>query len=588
MQHSREFVVDFRNASSLETLAIHIGAPPHVLREVVEAQDQSIFYRMHDIPKRRKGACRRVWEALSDDLADAHRSLARRFEVFARDIQIGYPQDAATGYVPGGSTLKNARVHAGARHLLRADIADFFESISSATLERLFSRCGLSSNIARVLARFTSINGSLGLGLHTSPLLANLVCIDLDRRLSALAAKHNCSYTRYADDLAFSGPTRLPSRLELASAVAADGFCLSERKFRKTIRGQAHYVTGLSISEKEPRAPRELKRRLRQELYYCGKFGIEEHLDHVCSPTVQKGVNRIDGTIRYLNAVEVALARQHRAHWCQLLQRDGLAPAYQPRGERELVRATILVDETEIATEDGRVLALGCITTTELYKLENVAKDLVAKYIDDPFASGRKPVLRKNGLHFADAPEDLRTDFIKILPELPFRAYIAHEQLLSDAEYQKTYLKLLRVLLPRRLKALDRADVTIVLETNSKVPVAKASQVVNEVFDELVKNNDRRPAAAPKIQEGKKSTDPAISVVDFVLGVFSAFATLLQVSPQGKKQTNEELTRKRFERLRDKVRLIIALSPRETFSRRRPFTPWSRRTADSQDPEPTE
>ena len=103
--------------------------------------------------------------------------------------------------------------------------------------------------------------------------------------------RQGCTYSRYADDMAFSSAMALPTRFEVASALAAEGFRLSESKFRKTVRGQAHYVTGLSISESVPHAPRALKRRLRQELYYSTKFGIAEHLERVRAPDLQTGVN---------------------------------------------------------------------------------------------------------------------------------------------------------------------------------------------------------------------------------------------------------------------------------------------------------
>lgn len=571
MMVSTDYVVDFRRAVTLEDLATHIGAPLIVLQEVIEASDQAVFYRKHLIPKRKHGGVRVVWEARHEDLADAHRALARRLDIFARDIDIGYPHPASTAYVRGASTFKNASVHSGARLLLRADISDFFETISSPVIERLFAhRLGLRPAIANALARFTTLNGVLALGLHASPLLANLICHGLDNRLLDLAKRHGCTYSRYADDMAFSSAMALPTRFEVASALAAEGFRLSESKFRKTVRGQAHYVTGLSISESVPHAPRALKRRLRQELYYSTKFGIAEHLERVRAPDLQTGVNRIDGTIRYLNAIEPALAAQARQAWRQALVRDGLRPAYTPRGERTVRRVDILIDETEIAAPDGTILAVACVATDDVARLADVAEEILTKHVADPFSSGKKSMLDKRGMHAADAPEDLQTDFIRLLPALSFRAYLAYESLISDASYSDTYLRLLRALLPRRMKALDRCELTLTIENNPRVRLSDVKALVNEIFDDLVAANDRRPAAPPTVREGRKRADHGLAVADFVLAVFRAYALLESQDNDPRK----EMVRKRFERLRDKIRLLIRLSPPETFSRRKPFAPW--------------
>jgi RNA-directed DNA polymerase len=569
-----EFVVDFRRARTLEDLAVHVGAPLTVLRDVVEAPDQQVFYTRHDIPKRVRGEYRRVWEARSDDLGDAHRSLARRLDAFARDLSIGYPQSSATAYVRGASILKNAFPHAQARLLLRTDISNFFESIPSARVERLLLGLRLQGDVARALARFTTINGVLPLGIHTSPLLANLICMDLDEKLLQLAVGSGCAYTRYADDITFSGPDALPSRIEIASVVAAEGFKLSERKFRTSVLGQLHYVTGLSVSDSRPRAPRPLKRRLRQELHYAERFGLSNHLGKLGRQTIQAGINRIDGTIRYLNAIEPTLAQTLRRRWQVLLDREGLSVSYAPRHERDTRGVTMLIDESEIPTEGGTILALGCVTTQDLQRIANVSKELVATHIADPFTSGRKAKLEKRGLHFADSPEELRAAFIKELPTLSYRTYIAYEALADSALYEDTYLRLLRAMLPRRLRDVDRAEVTIVVETNSRVAIGKVQQVVTEVFDDLVSHNDRRPAVTPLVQLGKKESDPAIAVVDFMLSVFRAYAMLDQDLKEPLNEGQRELASRRFEQTRDKLRLIMAFSPNETFSRRRPFRPW--------------
>ncbi len=208
------YVVDFRKAANAADLATFIGIPRNLFEAVVSARDRSEFYKRHLIPKRspyRAGEYRIVWECSTDVLADGHKAFARRFEVFVRDVESRYPHQAAYGYVRNRGIRDNAQQHCKAPVILRSDLKNFFPSISIAWLEREFLRLGLEREAASILSRFATIDGKLALGLHASPLLANLVALPLDDRLRQLALRHACQYTRYADDLAFSG-TSVPHR----------------------------------------------------------------------------------------------------------------------------------------------------------------------------------------------------------------------------------------------------------------------------------------------------------------------------------------------------------------------------------------
>jgi RNA-directed DNA polymerase len=72
-----------------------------------------------------------------------------------------------------------------------------------------------------------------------------------DVALAALAASHGAIYTRYSDDLSFSSDDALPELEDIAAILGAHDFELATAKTRRSVRGQAHYVTGLSISERD-------------------------------------------------------------------------------------------------------------------------------------------------------------------------------------------------------------------------------------------------------------------------------------------------------------------------------------------------
>ena len=104
----------------------------------------------------------------------------------------------------------------------------------------------------------------------------------------------------------------LPSREELEKIIKDEGFELSNEKFRITKLGQAHYVTGLSVSDinNGPHVPRRMKRRLREELYFCRKYGIVGHLSRIGEPTIQSGVNRLNGYVHYVAHIEAAISQR--------------------------------------------------------------------------------------------------------------------------------------------------------------------------------------------------------------------------------------------------------------------------------------
>ncbi|WP_159067462.1 reverse transcriptase family protein [Gordonia iterans] len=87
-------------------------------------------------------------------------------------------------------------------------------------------------------------------GAPTSPALLNLVLRRLDIRISGYAAKHGITYTRYADDLAFSGDGMDTGRLHwfVARVVVAEGFRLHPDKTRVMGEHQRQQLAGLVVN----------------------------------------------------------------------------------------------------------------------------------------------------------------------------------------------------------------------------------------------------------------------------------------------------------------------------------------------------
>ncbi|WP_434114368.1 reverse transcriptase family protein [Paraburkholderia caffeinilytica] len=224
-------------------------------------------------------------------------------------------QPAATshGFVRGRSVITNALEHAACGELLNLDLKDFFPSIPLRRVIALFKSMGYSNLVAFYLGSICCLDGRLPQGAPTSPGLANLILRPLDRRLAALAARFTLTYTRYADDLSFSGASIHPSFLALVRrAISESGFIVNESK-TKIFRGNSNrkIVTGINVRDAELRAPRELKRYVFQEIYFIEKFGVASHL---AKKRARDAVylDRLRGKLTYILQVEPHNEEAHR------------------------------------------------------------------------------------------------------------------------------------------------------------------------------------------------------------------------------------------------------------------------------------
>jgi hypothetical protein len=231
------------------------------LRRLVCTRDD--FYSRRTIRRRSRSRPRVVYE-VRDGLRRVHRVIAMMLrEDLAR------MDDCVTGFRKGRSIKTHASPHCAAKLVAVADISSFFPSITEERVWRLFLRLGASRNVAMTLARLTTLRGSLPEGARSSPAIANLIGQDLDRIVMSEVAGR-CSYTRYVDDLAFSGD-EVPTKEDVARWIGSAGFTLKPSSYRVRHNSQGPYVTGLFVGGVTPRVPRKRRRMVERALYYMGK-----------------------------------------------------------------------------------------------------------------------------------------------------------------------------------------------------------------------------------------------------------------------------------------------------------------------------
>jgi RNA-directed DNA polymerase len=290
---------------TLDDVAQACGIESTRIVTFAETANQAALYTVLRIPKRsakRRGSFRTVYKANSDALSGFHRSIAM---VAVNSANFG---EHVQGFVKKRSTRTNAARHLGARLLLHADITAFFDSISVQQVSEALVVASCAPDIAAVLARACTIDGYLRQGTRCAPALANLVCQHLDADMLALAQSAGAVYSRYADDMTFSGDD-IPKPVSVEHVLKRYGFALRDGHCYQQRRGRNQYVTGLTIADKiKPRLPRRLKRNLRLALHYIEKFGFKAHAIRTGADELE--MSRLSGMLDYVNSVEPELAQE--------------------------------------------------------------------------------------------------------------------------------------------------------------------------------------------------------------------------------------------------------------------------------------
>lgn len=544
-------------------------AGPHPQHEGSFVFTTGPFFQ-HDIPKQNSArGYRSVWEAESG-LTLVYKALARRLDSFFHSRLDHYPHDSAYGYRVGRNIRENAAVHAGRKHLLVVDITDFFPTISLQRIDDLFRDLGLNDEIADLLARFVTIDGALPAGLSTSPPISNAIATSLDVALKTLADSVGAAYTRYADDLSFSSNDELPDIDAIRAILGSNGFQIADAKTRRSKIGQAHFVTGLSISDPtRPHVPQRKKRRLRQELHYARKYGLEEHLDHIGAYSrgaEQHEINRLDGSVKFVSHHEPGMAGTLRNDWRKILLESGMGPSFAPKNQ-DRSPFYIFIDEAEYSRNGMKMLALGMSVSQHQDRIVDDSRHLMEEATSDVYGAGKLDEIRKKGLHFADASEDLKLAYAMKLAAMPFEGYVAFDRCPDSSEYETVYIRLLKAMISRRLMAAESQFVGIVCEKNSKVTQPAVQACIEAAYIDLRQRNDRHPKSIGIDFVSKPNL--GISVPDFLLGILGNY---LQKPPAATGETARH--RLMFERLRDKYRLILDVSEGVEYSRRRPIEPW--------------
>ena len=228
--------------------------------------------------------------------------------------------EAAHGFVKGRSIQSFVAPHTGKRVVLKMDLRDFFPSIPAARVQALFRTAGYPETVADLLGGLctNTVAGSvpdiykrphMPQGAPTSPALANLCAYRLDCRLAGLAKALGADYTRYADDLAFSGDADFERVSTHVAAIASgEGFAVNHRKTRVMRQGVRQRLAGLTANVKV-NVIRDDFDVLKAILTNCARLGPESQ-NRAGHPYFRE---HLEGRVSFVESVNPAKGARLRA-----------------------------------------------------------------------------------------------------------------------------------------------------------------------------------------------------------------------------------------------------------------------------------
>ncbi|HTC89596.1 MAG TPA: reverse transcriptase family protein [Bryobacteraceae bacterium] len=249
------------------------------------------------------------------------------------------PHSAAHGFVRGRSVQTFIAPHVRQRVVLKMDLQDFFPSITGTRVQTIFRTIGYPESVADLLggictnavprrvwnsatadadpeqlqeARMLHTRPHLPQGAPTSPALANICAYRVDCRLTGLARAAGAEYSRYADDLAFSGGEDFERGIErfsthVAAILLEEGFAVNHRKTRIMRKGVRQRLAGLVANER-PNIARADFDRLKATLHNCMRQGpqTQNRMAHARFRT------HLEGRIGWVESVNPSKGRRLR------------------------------------------------------------------------------------------------------------------------------------------------------------------------------------------------------------------------------------------------------------------------------------
>lgn len=272
-----EFESDIRSLSdqglppitSVRCLATLFGFSSKLVGSIKSRPER--YYRTYYIPKGK--ARRRI------DSPRVALKVIQKWFGYHLEQALTFPEPVC-GFVSGRSAIWGAAAHCGADWVYSVDIVDFFRNVKLDTIVYRLTKIGYPTHGSALAGALTTYEGALPQGSPASPVLSNLVFQEADSMLVQLAEKHRSRYTRYADDIVFSGHGTFPEALSrnVKDVVEKHGWRLSSKKEDLATRPKRLKVYGLLVDGDKPRLTKGYRNKIRafKHLIGAGRVADED------------------------------------------------------------------------------------------------------------------------------------------------------------------------------------------------------------------------------------------------------------------------------------------------------------------------
>jgi RNA-directed DNA polymerase len=347
--HSSEFYEDIKKYAkqltekkipvifSVQHLALLAGVNIKLVVEICES-DRIKHYKRFKL-KKRNGGFRTIYTP-NEELKYLQRW------ILVNILEKSKSHENCKGFDKKTSIKLNAEQHLNKEAILKADLLRFYDSITEKQVYRIFKGLGYHGNVAVAMAKICTLvpdkyflntfkKSDLGLksyiqghmlgvlpqGAPTSPKLSNLLSYTLDHRCTQFAKKNELNYTRYADDLTFSGSFEMVTKAKkiLPRIIKDERYFINHAKTKILRRGAPFFITGLSVHDEIVKVPKKRKTDIEHHLYHCQKNGVQKHLATL-NINKRNFKDWLFGSIAYVYSIEKELGEKyftefHKIQW---------------------------------------------------------------------------------------------------------------------------------------------------------------------------------------------------------------------------------------------------------------------------------
>ncbi len=261
-----------------------------------------------EIPFKKKDGTIRPIRAPKENLKLIQRAILKN--IFS-DIKL---PPCCYGFSKNKSIIENAKAHSKNDYLLNLDIQDFFPSVHHEKIKQIYLDIGLNQEISNQICNLTTYEYRLPQGAPTSPFLASFALSNLDYRLMQLAKSNYLTYTRYFDDISFSGNKRVVIlEKDILKIIQEEGYKVKIAKRKLFVKGEIKEVNGILISNGK------LSLKNTEELFIYVQELNKYGLSNLKSDNSEKEYQSIKGKIGFLKQIDQEQANEIESIFASIL-----------------------------------------------------------------------------------------------------------------------------------------------------------------------------------------------------------------------------------------------------------------------------